>query len=128
MSDLSIQPAPSHAKHSGGVPVVCSITVAGAALELPILAGGRTSFPFHPVGGSPVGHLKQARILAGCWKGRPVFFRAAEQGLAIHELEPSQSLPDRERWAPLVQWLEAATGQLPAANGAVAPIGVSRPD
>jgi len=54
--------------------------------------------------------------------------RAAEQGLAIHELEASRSLPDRERWAPLIQWLEAAAGQSPAAHGLVAPIGGKPPD
>jgi chromosome partitioning protein len=34
------------------------------------------------------------------------YIRAAEQGLGIHELENSRSAPDRERWAPLVNWLD----------------------
>jgi len=35
--------------------------------------------------------------------------RAAERGLAIHELEGSRVVPDRERWAPLVRWLNEET-------------------
>ncbi len=53
--------------------------------------------------------------------------RAAEQGLAIHELEASRSLLDRERWAPLIDWLEAAAEPSPVANNSVTPIDASRP-
>jgi len=55
--------------------------------------------------------------------------RAAEQGLAIHELEASRSRPDRECWAPLIEWLNAADEQTAAVpNGTVAPIGANRSD
>jgi chromosome partitioning protein len=36
--------------------------------------------------------------------------RAAELGVGIHELEPSRAAPDRERWAPLIEWLDQAAG------------------
>jgi len=45
--------------------------------------------------------------------------RAAEQGLGIHELEPSRAAPDRERWTPLLDWLDHAAAQLPARTGNV---------
>lgn len=33
--------------------------------------------------------------------------RAAEQGLGIHELEKGRTGRDRERWEPLIEWLES---------------------
>lgn len=40
--------------------------------------------------------------------------RAAEQGLGIHELERARTTADRQRWTPLIDWLEvAAEGQAP---------------
>lgn len=33
------------------------------------------------------------------------YIRAAEQGLSIHELQGNRLLPEQERWAPLLEWL-----------------------
>lgn len=50
--------------------------------------------------------------------------RAAEQGLGIHELEPSRTAPDLERWAPLLDWLDQAAGNLTSRpTSLVTPIG-----
>ena len=43
--------------------------------------------------------------------------RAAEQGLGIHELESARAAPDRERWAPLIDWLDRTARQFPARTG-----------
>lgn len=41
------------------------------------------------------------------------YIRAAEQGVGIHELEGSRAAPDRERWEPLVEWLDKVADALP---------------
>jgi chromosome partitioning protein len=41
------------------------------------------------------------------------YIRAAEQGLGIHELEGRRAVPDHERWAPLVEWLDQVAEALP---------------
>lgn len=35
--------------------------------------------------------------------------RAAEQGVAIHELDKKRTVQDCKRWAPLIDWLESQT-------------------
>lgn len=37
--------------------------------------------------------------------------RAAEQGVAIHELDTGRTQQDCARWAPLIDWLESRTGE-----------------
>lgn len=55
------------------------------------------------------------------------YIRAAEQGLGIHELEKGRTLPDRERWTSLVDWLDqfdaASEKQSSAQLAGVVPIG-----
>jgi chromosome partitioning protein len=53
--------------------------------------------------------------------------RAAEQGLGVHELESARAEPDRQRWAPLLEWLAQVDAVAPRAAGTVAPIGVDIP-
>lgn len=58
------------------------------------------------------------------------YIRAAEQGLGIHELEGSRTAPDRERWSPLVAWLDELAADLPDRSGSnqlagVVPIGAT---
>lgn len=56
------------------------------------------------------------------------YIRAAEQGLGIHELEKGKTSPDRQRWAPLVEWLDlfddsASEGRPSTRLAGVVPIG-----
>ncbi len=56
------------------------------------------------------------------------YIRAAEQGLGIHELDGSRALLDRERWEPLVEWLDKVADALPGQQSSnqlagVVPIG-----
>ncbi len=53
--------------------------------------------------------------------------RAAEQGLAIHELQASRNQLDRQHWAPLTDWLANVAVQRTTASGSVTPIGAQRP-
>jgi len=54
--------------------------------------------------------------------------RAAEQGLAIHELDTSNATKDKVRWSLLINWLDEAAEQIePRALGAVVPIATGYP-
>ena len=58
------------------------------------------------------------------------YIRAAEQGLGIYELEGGRTGSDRERWTPLVEWLDQVADALPDRQGSnqlagVVPIGAS---
>jgi len=52
------------------------------------------------------------------------YIRAAEQGLGIHELEASRTKSDRERWTPLVEWLDEVAEALPERAGSTQLAGV----
>jgi chromosome partitioning protein len=41
------------------------------------------------------------------------YIHAAEQGLGVHELAKSRTLAERERWQPLIEWLDVFDAQLP---------------
>lgn len=55
--------------------------------------------------------------------------RAAEQGLAIHELESTDTTKDKVRWSLLISWLDEIAGQLdtPRGRGALVPIATGYP-
>lgn len=54
--------------------------------------------------------------------------RAAEQGMAIHELDSRNTTKDKVRWSILINWLDEMAGELqPRGLGALVPIATGYP-